>query len=729
MLPRSIALLACGFLLLVAPLARGQAFRSLRINEVIADHRGEGPADVAGGTPDIVEIYNAGEEPVIIGADDERESLGLSDSFSVPDRLWTFRSGTRGEAGRSIVVFCDNNACQDECEPHAGFRIDADGSEPVTLWGPVTGEDDQGRPVREVVDRVWLPPLGPDVSFARFREGEGPAPVPVRETFEHFVFQPPGMSSLGTCRELPTPCCRSAPETLHKRLCRGSRNLGAGNLAPRVRRAEHSTNSPGPGEVVEFTVEARDDQEPTPPNIAKVEIRYRVDTGTGSGFGPVQTVAMAYDEVSGVKPDLTGLEPCDPLDMGCDFPKRPLDRRTLWTGAIPPQPRDSRVEFHFFVEDREGLSSTSPAPLCEELFADVHGPCDRRFGGLFGGETNCRRDPDDETCGGGEADGGGVPRPPLEGERYIACDAWFTYAVGYEPRGDLRAVVINEVVPLQETVLADETQRDCDTRDQCAPELPDCCQRREDFIELHNSGAVAVDLSGLWLADSYFKPRGWQFPPDSRLDPGDYLIVWIDNDGGKCPDPQRVDPPCFWECPDPTDSAATEYHTNFALEFAGDQIFLYDTAENDFGLIHGLDFSRDFSLSVEDVDKSLSLLPDGDRQGCFVLVDEPTPRQPNVGECTDERLPFLRGDATGDCGVDLSDAVFTLNWLFLGGRAPGCADAADSDDNGVVAITDAVRTLNYLFRGGPPPADPGPMTAAVDPTPDDLPACVSPDCG
>ncbi len=169
------------------------------------------------------------------------------------------------------------------------------------------------------------------------------------------------------------------------------------------------------------------------------------------------------------------------------------------------------------------------------------------------------------------------------------------------------------------------------------------------------------------------------------------------------------------------------YHTNFNLNFSGDQIFLFDTAENDFGLIHGLDFA----LSVEDVDKSLSLLPDGDRQSCFVLVDAPTPGEANVGAPGPDDCPsdvrFLRGDATSDCGVDLSDAVRTLNWLFLGEPQPTCLDAADADDTGLVDLTDAIRTLAWLFLGGGEPEAPGPFVAGPDPTQDDLEECVYPE--
>jgi hypothetical protein len=80
---------------------------------------------------------------------------------------------------------------------------------------------------------------------------------------------------------------------------------------------------------------------------------------------------------------------------------------------------------------------------------------------------------------------------------------------------------------------------------------------------------------------------------------------------------------------------------------------------------------------------------------------------------------FIRGDSNGDGDVNLSDAQFTLGYLFLGDAQPTCMDAADADDDGGVNITDAVATLRSLFLGGgslaPPSATPG-----FDPTPDDL---------
>ena len=81
---------------------------------------------------------------------------------------------------------------------------------------------------------------------------------------------------------------------------------------------------------------------------------------------------------------------------------------------------------------------------------------------------------------------------------------------------------------------------------------------------------------------------------------------------------------------------------------------------------------------------------------------------------------FVRGDANSDGQIDLSDAVRTLNFLFVGGERPPCLDAADFSDRGEVDISSAVATLNFLFLGGPEPAVPFP-NSGLDPTEDGLP--------
>lgn len=78
---------------------------------------------------------------------------------------------------------------------------------------------------------------------------------------------------------------------------------------------------------------------------------------------------------------------------------------------------------------------------------------------------------------------------------------------------------------------------------------------------------------------------------------------------------------------------------------------------------------------------------------------------------------FIRGDANGDSGLDLSDAQTTLGFLFLGAEQPFCLDAADANDDGLLNIADPVGVLNFLFLGGSPPPAPFPGPGE-DPTPD-----------
>jgi len=84
---------------------------------------------------------------------------------------------------------------------------------------------------------------------------------------------------------------------------------------------------------------------------------------------------------------------------------------------------------------------------------------------------------------------------------------------------------------------------------------------------------------------------------------------------------------------------------------------------------------------------------------------------------------FVRGDADGDVDVDISDPIWTLDHLFLGGQVPRCPDAADANDDGRIDLSDPIATLAWLFLGGHPLAAPY-GSAGKDPTPDGLPGCI-----
>ena len=75
----------------------------------------------------------------------------------------------------------------------------------------------------------------------------------------------------------------------------------------------------------------------------------------------------------------------------------------------------------------------------------------------------------------------------------------------------------------------------------------------------------------------------------------------------------------------------------------------------------------------------------------------------------------------------MTDVISTLSFLFLGGSAPACQDAADTDDNGLVQLTDAIYTLNFLFSGGAQPPAPWPG-CGEDPGEDKLGCADFPPC-
>ena len=86
--------------------------------------------------------------------------------------------------------------------------------------------------------------------------------------------------------------------------------------------------------------------------------------------------------------------------------------------------------------------------------------------------------------------------------------ALFWLALAVAAAGADGSVRINEVVASNATTLADD---DGDY---------------EDWIELHNTGDEAVDLSGWGLSDRFANLFKWTFPEGAVLWPDDYLVVW-----------------------------------------------------------------------------------------------------------------------------------------------------------------------------------------------------------
>src|SRR3989338_1718899 len=80
-----------------------------------------------------------------------------------------------------------------------------------------------------------------------------------------------------------------------------------------------------------------------------------------------------------------------------------------------------------------------------------------------------------------------------------------------------------------------------------------------------------------------------------------------------------------------------------------------------------------------------------------------TPLSSALESCDD---PVIRGDADGDSRLTLTDGIRILDFLFRGGPAPECTEAADFNEDGSVNIADVIKLFSFLFQGGPGPINP-----------------------
>lgn len=102
-----------------------------------------------------------------------------------------------------------------------------------------------------------------------------------------------------------------------------------------------------------------------------------------------------------------------------------------------------------------------------------------------------------------------------------------------------QTVVINEIITSNSNVITDDDGS------------------YEDWVELYNTGAVAVNLEGYGLTDNSSIPYQWVFPA-YWIDPGEHLLIW-------CSDKNRT-------------NINFPLHTNFKISFGGEVITL--TAPN-----------------------------------------------------------------------------------------------------------------------------------------------------
>lgn len=115
-----------------------------------------------------------------------------------------------------------------------------------------------------------------------------------------------------------------------------------------------------------------------------------------------------------------------------------------------------------------------------------------------------------------------------------------------------------------------------------------------DYIELYNSSAKTVDLSGYFLSDHKDTLKMFTIPAGTKIAPKGFILLWANGAAN-----------------------AKELNTNFKLNQKGEKLFL---SFPDGTLCHALKYKRQFS------NISYGLLPDGGKEKDYLI---PTPEKVN----------------------------------------------------------------------------------------------------
>jgi ankyrin repeat protein len=88
-----------------------------------------------------------------------------------------------------------------------------------------------------------------------------------------------------------------------------------------------------------------------------------------------------------------------------------------------------------------------------------------------------------------------------------------------------------------------------------------------------------------------------------------------------------------------------------------------------------------------------------------LATDHPSP-SPGEPDTFSYNVPwYVRGDANGDWVVSVTDVVYLINHLFIGGPGPEVWQAGDANCDETINVSDVVYLINYLFISGPPPCN------------------------
>ncbi len=172
--------------------------------------------------------------------------------------------------------------------------------------------------------------------------------------------------------------------------------------------------------------------------------------------------------------------------------------------------------------------------------------------------------------------------------------------------------------------------------------IPDESGEFDDWIELFNSGSVAVDLNGYFISDDINDPMAVQIDTSVVIEPGEFVLIWADKD-----------------------LTQGKLHVNFKLSAGGEQISL---------MTPGGSFVDSLSYSLQLDNISYGRGPDGSDD--FYFFDNPTPgsSNPSSGDFEKLEIPVFSvqgGIYPGTVSLELSDGMQDASIYYtLDGEEP-----------------------------------------------------------
>lgn len=156
----------------------------------------------------------------------------------------------------------------------------------------------------------------------------------------------------------------------------------------------------------------------------------------------------------------------------------------------------------------------------------------------------------------------------------------------------------------------------------------------EDWIELFNGGQNPIWLGDKYMTDKLNNPTKWQLP-DHIIFPGEYLIIWADEDPEQGP-----------------------FHADFKLSADGESIGIFNNMASSYSSIDNYNFGP------QQTDISLGRSPDGSSN--WVYFDDPSPGSSNAvfaiieGDSTEPSLQLYPNPAGGHAVFLSERRDFTL---------------------------------------------------------------------